>query len=81
MKDTHSKSLRSFLDIVDPQWAADALSDDELEIPSALDPLPDNGELALDAAELISGEAAAREDERWADLGLDQLALEGREAS
>jgi hypothetical protein len=37
--------LHNFLDIVDPAWAADALSDDELEIPAALDALPDDGEL------------------------------------
>ncbi|CEG46601.1 Apc13p [Plasmopara halstedii] len=58
-----------FLDIVDDDWIKDTLSDDEIEIPLALD-------VDLNGSESPTGEpsmwTAEEKKDRWNDLGLDE---------
>uniref|UniRef100_A0A7R9ZNL8 Anaphase-promoting complex subunit 13 n=1 Tax=Craspedostauros australis TaxID=1486917 RepID=A0A7R9ZNL8_9STRA len=82
----NSKSGRPPLDIVDEEWAKDALSDDEVDImrhEATIAPLMEEGELDADAIVVSptgnSSSAAntaaerRRREEGWNDLGLDQL--------
>ena len=69
------------LDVVDDAWAADTLSDDEIEVSAQREAdlaqlLETEGELD-DAVVVAAGHNTAarrrREEGRWADLGLDNL--------
>jgi hypothetical protein len=62
------------LDIIDDDWAADTLSDDEIELPPEVDPVPDENE--IDSLELA--ESRKKEEERWTDLALDSFDGEQR---
>lgn len=79
------------LDIVDDSWAADKLSDDEVEIArheAAVAPLLEEGDLDSDAIVVSpTGNSASaannaaerrRREEGWNDLGLDQIDSNGR---
>mmetsp|Transcript_26033 Transcript_26033/g.61190 ORF Transcript_26033/g.61190 Transcript_26033/m.61190 type:complete len:122 (-) Transcript_26033:378-743(-) len=82
-----SKAARQVaLHVVDESWAADKLSDDEVEITrheAAVAPLLEEGELDADAIVVSStGNSASaannaaerrRREEGWNDLGLDQI--------
>ncbi|KAL3660500.1 hypothetical protein V7S43_014644 [Phytophthora oleae] len=57
---------RHYLDIVDDAWITDTLSDDEIEVPPALDADPNGSEPPTWAAD--------EKVDRWNDLGLDQWA-------
>lgn len=74
------------LEIVDDAWAADKLSDDEVDVArheAAVAPLLEEGELDADAIVVSpTGNSASaannaaerrRREEGWTDLGLDQL--------
>ena len=74
------------LEVVDDDWAADKLSDDEVEVQrheASIAPLLEEGELDADAIVVSptgNSSAAAntaserrRREEGWNDLGLDQL--------
>lgn len=78
------------LEIVDDEWAADKLSDDEVEVgrhEAAVAPLLEEGELDADAIVVSpTGNSASaansaaerrRREEGWNDLGLDQLDRSG----
>ena len=79
------------LDIIDDAWAADRLSDDEVEIArheAIIAPLMEDGELDSDAIVISpTGNSASaannaaerrRREEGWNDLGLDQIDSNGR---
>mmetsp|Transcript_7808 Transcript_7808/g.19469 ORF Transcript_7808/g.19469 Transcript_7808/m.19469 type:complete len:172 (+) Transcript_7808:116-631(+) len=80
------------LDIIDDVWAADKLSDDEVEIArheATVAPLMEDGELDPSDAIVVSptGNSASaannaaerrRREEGWNDLGLDQIDSNGR---
>ena len=78
------------LEIVDDDWAADKLSDDEVEVGRhevAVAPLLEEGELDADAVVIPAGNSVSanaserrRREEGWADLGLEQL-LDGNSAN
>eukprot|EP00532_Pseudo-nitzschia_australis_P005993 CAMPEP_0168169688 /NCGR_PEP_ID=MMETSP0139_2-20121125/3772_1 /TAXON_ID=44445 /ORGANISM="Pseudo-nitzschia australis, Strain 10249 10 AB" /LENGTH=121 /DNA_ID=CAMNT_0008087125 /DNA_START=13 /DNA_END=378 /DNA_ORIENTATION=+ len=86
-----SKAARPVaLHVVDESWAADKLSDDEVEITrheAAVAPLLEEGELDADAIVVSStGNSASaannaaerrRREEGWNDLGLDQIDANG----
>ena len=74
------------LDIVDDVWAADKLSDDEIDVErhdAAIAPLLDEGDLDVDAVVVSTGQSGSvangaaerrrREEGRWNDLGLDHF--------
>ena len=70
------------LDVVDDAWAADTLSDDEIEVSAQREAdlaqlLETEGELddavVVAAGQNGSAERRRREEGRWADLGLDNL--------
>ena len=72
------------LEIVDDDWAADKLSDDEVEVgrhEAAVAPLLEEGELDADAIVSPAGNSSAalnsserrRREEGWSDLALEQL--------
>jgi Apc13p protein len=74
------------IDLIDDDWAADRLGDDDVEIQrheAAVAPLLEEGELDADAIVVSpSGNSSAvtnsaserrRREEGWTDLGLDQL--------
>jgi len=74
------------LEVIDDEWAADTLSDDEVEVErheEAIAPLLDEGELDVDAVVVSTGhsgtsangaaERRRREEGRWNDLGLEQF--------
>ena len=72
------------LDLVDDDWAADKLSDDEVEVgrhEAAVAPLLEEGELDADAIVSPAGNSSAalnsserrRREEGWSDLALEQL--------
>jgi hypothetical protein len=73
------------LDVVDDAWAADTLSDDEIEVSAQREAdlaqlLETEGELddavvvaAGQNGSAANGAARRREEGRWADLGLDNL--------
>mmetsp|Transcript_70 Transcript_70/g.72 ORF Transcript_70/g.72 Transcript_70/m.72 type:complete len:121 (-) Transcript_70:504-866(-) len=83
----HSTAGRSpVLDVVDDAWAADKLSDDEIDAErqeAALAPLLDEGDLDVDAVVVSTGHSGSaangaaerrrREEGRWNDLGLDHF--------
>jgi len=88
-----SKS-KAVLDIVDDAWAADKLSDDEVETSrpeAAVAPLLEEGELDADAIVVSpTGNSASaannaaerrRREEGWNDLGLDQIDATGQGVS
>ena len=58
--------MRKIAAVVDDEWMADGISDDEIEIPLEIDIPQDDAD--IDAGE---AEAAKREEERWGDLELD----------
>ncbi|KAG6584514.1 Epoxide hydrolase 2 [Phytophthora cinnamomi] len=60
---------RHYLDIVDDAWITDALSDDEIEVPPALDVDPNGSESPTGEPPMW---AADEKVDRWNDLGLDQ---------
>ena len=79
------------LDIIDDDWAADKLSDDEVDIArheATVAPLMEDGELDSDAIVVSpTGNSASaannaaerrRREEGWNDLGLDQIDSNGR---
>eukprot|EP00566_Odontella_aurita_P025022 CAMPEP_0113551914 /NCGR_PEP_ID=MMETSP0015_2-20120614/14776_1 /TAXON_ID=2838 /ORGANISM="Odontella" /LENGTH=109 /DNA_ID=CAMNT_0000452833 /DNA_START=281 /DNA_END=610 /DNA_ORIENTATION=- /assembly_acc=CAM_ASM_000160 len=76
------------LDIVDDAWAADTLSDDEIDVN---EPLLDEGELDVDAVVVSTGHSGSaangaaerrkREEGRWNDLGLDHFDSTGSGAA
>ena len=57
---------RTILDVIEPQWLQDTLSDDEVEIPLEIDIPHDDAD--IDAGE---SEAARKEESKWTDLDLD----------
>ena len=72
------------LDVVDDEWAADKLSDDEIDAErqeAALEPLLEEGDLDVDAVVVVASssnnmnavERRRREDGRWNDLALDHF--------
>lgn len=72
------------LDIIDDEWAADKLSDDEIDAgryEATIAPLLEEGELDNDAVVVTTGNSASaslnaerrRKEEGWNDLGLDQF--------
>lgn len=72
------------LELVDDDWAADKLSDDEVEVgrhEAAVAPLLEEGELDADAivspagnsSSAVSSSEQRRREQGWNDLGLDQL--------
>ncbi|OWZ18087.1 hypothetical protein PHMEG_0007874 [Phytophthora megakarya] len=62
---------KHFLDIVDDDWITDTLSDDEIEVPPALDVNPNGNESPTGEPPMW---AADEKVDRWNDLGLDQWA-------
>jgi hypothetical protein len=80
------------LDIVDDAWAADTLSDDEIDVErheAAIAPLLEEGELDVDAVVVSTGHSGSagngaaerrkREEGRWNDLALDQFDSHGHQ--
>lgn len=57
---------KRYLDVIEPQWLQDTLSDDEVEIPLEIDIPHDDAD--IDAGE---SEAARKEESKWTDLDLD----------
>eukprot|EP00514_Thraustochytrium_sp_LLF1b_P006775 CAMPEP_0184532964 /NCGR_PEP_ID=MMETSP0198_2-20121128/14472_1 /TAXON_ID=1112570 /ORGANISM="Thraustochytrium sp., Strain LLF1b" /LENGTH=74 /DNA_ID=CAMNT_0026925645 /DNA_START=55 /DNA_END=279 /DNA_ORIENTATION=- len=57
------------LDLIDEEWAADSLSDDEIEIS------PEN-DLAMDEHDVdpVHSEKEEEEEEKWTDIGLETFA-------
>lgn len=64
------------LDAVDEEWIRDALSDDEIEVP------PEHAVAADDVEALAGGrmgeeeEREGKEEDRWHELGLEELAAD-----
>jgi len=61
------------LDVVDDAWAADTLSDDEIECDQEVVVLDGEGDLDVDAVVSGAAERRRKEENRWNDLGLDQF--------
>ncbi|DAZ97123.1 TPA: hypothetical protein N0F65_010446, partial [Lagenidium giganteum] len=64
---------RYYLDLVDDDWIADTLSDDEIDVPPGLDIDPNSGESPSGEPPAWAGDAKM---DRWNDLGLDLWARE-----
>lgn len=73
---------RGFLEVIDAEWMADALSDDELDVPAATDLFLDDD----DEDDDVTGRGGAaggggiagidrrpNQEDRWGDLGLEHL--------
>jgi Apc13p protein len=78
----------SVLEVVDDEWAADKLSDDEVDVgrhEAAVAPLLEEGELDADAIVSPAGNSSSavtaaerrRREEGWTDLGLEHLDISG----
>ncbi|CAB9517346.1 expressed unknown protein [Seminavis robusta] len=76
------------LEVVDDEWAADKLSDDEVEVgrhEAAVAPLLEEGELDADAIVSPAGNSSSavtaaerrRREEGWSDLSLESLDISG----
>jgi hypothetical protein len=70
------------LELVDDDFAADKLSDDEIDTTRHEVPLMEDGEMDVDSAAVSTGTSVAasnnaaerrRREQGWNDLGLDQL--------
>lgn len=57
---------KRYLDVIEPKWLEDTLSDDEIDIPIELDIPHDDAD--IDAGE---SEAARKEESKWTDLDLE----------
>lgn len=57
------------LDVVDDEWAASTLPDDDVPLPASVVPPTDN----LDVEQLDELEAAIKGLEKWTDLGLHTI--------
>ena len=71
MSDTYFASVsryQNFLDIIDSDWMADYLSDDDIDLPHQLDLPVEDDDVDVDEMENHN-----HEDEKWTDLCLDQL--------
>ena len=66
----------NLIDIVDAEWAADTLSDDEIELPIDADPIPDEADIDQEMSEFKQ-----KEEEKWNDLALDTFERENSRAS
>ncbi|GAB5037543.1 Hypothetical protein NocV09_08700020 [Nannochloropsis oceanica] len=71
---------RGFLEVIDAEWMADALSDDELDVPAANDLLlddDDDDDVTEGGAQGAGGVAGVGKrpnlEDRWGDLGLEHL--------
>lgn len=69
----YENNLGYKLDIVDEAWAADILSDDEIELPPEADPIPDEND--IEPAD--TSDFKKKEEEKWADLALDTFEYDG----
>ena len=61
---------KRYLDVIEPKWLEDALSDDEIDIPIELDIPHDDAD--IDAGE---SEAARKEESKWTDLDLEAFSV------
>lgn len=59
---------KRFLDVLEPTWQEDTLSDDDISVPPEIDVPPDDAD--IDAGET---EAAKKEENRWNDLDLESF--------
>lgn len=73
---------RGFLEVIDAEWMADALSDDELDVPAVndlfLDDDDDDDDVVTDGGAQGAGGVAGvgkrlNLEDRWGDLGLEHL--------
>jgi hypothetical protein len=72
---------RGFLEVIDAEWMADALSDDELDVPAATDLFLEDDDDDDDGTEggAPGGGGVAgvgkrpNQEDRWGDLGLEHL--------
>ena len=69
MTDSQCSDLGHKLDIVDEEWAADTLSDGEIELPPDIDSVPDEND--IESVEM--SEFKKKEEEKWNDLALDNF--------
>ena len=59
---------KRYLDVLEPQWQADVLSDDDIDVPIEIDVAHDDSD--IDAGE---SEAAKKEEHKWTDLDLESF--------
>jgi len=73
---------RGFLDVIDEEWTADSLSDDELDVPALSEFFleDDEDEDTINGGDSTAGRKGfvgtgrrPNQEERWEDLGLDRL--------
>lgn len=71
---------RGFLEVIDAEWMADALSDDELDVPAATDLFleddddDDGTEGGPPGGSGVAGVGKRpNQEDRWGDLGLEHL--------